>query len=217
MQAGPRSVAVLKSNCAEPTARRGFVESNAHGWPTPVVGTAVIGESHENAQGCATRCGDSIVGGCTRLRVRRLWSKPPSRPLGSMRLGRSKSSLVPESYRPHCRAYARRDATLLPVSGLTFRVGVRTALQLIIPRRRALVPRTRSSHHIAARVFANFGFKSGTRIIDFASVPLIPRFASSVPQAGANLGIGTLVWQIAGGHLTDHRTPSVQHVLTASG
>jgi len=41
-------------------------------------------------------------------------------------------------------------------------------------------------------VFANFGFKSGTRIIDFASVPLIPRFASSVPQGRANLGIGTL-------------------------
>jgi hypothetical protein len=34
--------------------------------------------------------------------------------------------------------------------------------------------------------------QSGTRIIDFASVPLIPRFASSVPQAWANLGIGTL-------------------------
>ena len=31
------------------------------------------------------------------------------------------------------------------------------------------MPRTRSSHHIAARVFANFGFKSGTRIIDFAA------------------------------------------------
>src|SRR5262249_40668098 len=34
--------------------------------------------------------------------------------------------------------------------------------------------------------------QSGTRIIDFASVPLIPRFASSVPQGRANLGIGTL-------------------------
>src|SRR5262249_26977939 len=30
---------------------------------------------------------------------------------------------------------------------------------------RSLVPRTRSSHGRAARVFANFGFKSGTRII----------------------------------------------------
>jgi hypothetical protein len=46
-------------------------------------------------------------------------------------------------------------------------------------------------------VFANFGFKSGTRIIDFAGVPLIPRFASSVPQAWANLGIGTLVASVA--------------------
>ena len=56
-----------------------------------------------------------------------------------------------------------------------------------------LVPRTRSSHHIAARAFANFGFKSGTRIIDLTGVPLIPRFASSVPQGRANLGIGTPV------------------------
>src|SRR5262249_27310348 len=34
--------------------------------------------------------------------------------------------------------------------------------------------------------------QSGTRIIGFASVPLIPRFASSVPQGWTNLGIGTL-------------------------
>jgi basic membrane protein A and related proteins len=60
-----------------------------------------------------------------------------------------------------------------------------------------LVPRTRSSHHIAARMFANFGFKSGTRIVGFASVPLIPRFASSVPQRWANLGIGTLAAALA--------------------
>src|SRR5262245_47850986 len=33
--------------------------------------------------------------------------------------------------------------------------------------RRTLVPRTRSSHDLAAGAFANFGFKSGTRIIEF--------------------------------------------------
>jgi hypothetical protein len=65
-------------------------------------------------------------------------------------------------------------------------------LKKLITEIAGLVPRTRSSHHVAARVFANFGFKSGTRIIDFASVPSIPRFASSVPQGWANLGIGTL-------------------------
>src|ERR1043166_6632179 len=68
----------------------------------------------------------------------------------------------------------------------------RPGLKLLALWRGRLVPRTRSSHHIAARVFANFGFKSGTRIIGFSSVPLIPRFASSVPQGWANLGIGTL-------------------------
>jgi hypothetical protein len=39
-----------------------------------------------------------------------------------------------------------------------------------------LVPRTRSSHHIAASAFANFGFKSGTRII---SLLVSFRFRSS--------------------------------------
>src|SRR5215471_17458441 len=78
-----------------------------------------------------------------------------------------------------------------PPAEVSFMWPFRTRSEPLRPEAR-LVPRTRSSHHIAARVFANFGFKSGTRIIDFASVPLIPRFASSVPQGRANLGIGTL-------------------------
>src|SRR6516164_7572151 len=55
-----------------------------------------------------------------------------------------------------------------------------------------LVPRTRSSHGRAARVFANFEFKSGTRNHNVASVPLIPKFASRLPRARANFGIGRL-------------------------
>src|SRR5262249_22119306 len=54
------------------------------------------------------------------------------------------------------------------------------------------VPRTRSSHSRVASALANFGFKSGTGIIVFASVL---RFRSShrgQPQSWANFGIGTL-------------------------
>src|SRR5262249_47473107 len=60
---------------------------------------------------------------------------------------------------------------------------------------RALVPRTRSSHDFAADTLANFGFKSGTRIIMFASVLSIPKFAQSPRQMLANFGIGTLAAQ----------------------
>src|ERR1043166_2203276 len=44
--------------------------------------------------------------------------------------------------------------------------------------RQSPVPRTRSSPHVAASAVANFGFKSGTGIIDLASVLSIPKFAS---------------------------------------
>src|SRR5262249_7098762 len=55
-----------------------------------------------------------------------------------------------------------------------------------------LVPRTRSSPGVAARSVANFGFKSGTRIID-----LLVSFDSEVRLGAcrkvvANFGIGTL-------------------------
>ena len=56
----------------------------------------------------------------------------------------------------------------------------------------ALVPRTRSSHHIAASTVANFGFKSGTRIIDLLVSFSIPKFAQWARQMLANFGIGTL-------------------------
>jgi hypothetical protein len=55
-----------------------------------------------------------------------------------------------------------------------------------------LVPRTRSSHHIAAGTVANFGFKSGTGIIDFPVSFSIPKFAQNSRQMLANFGIGTL-------------------------
>jgi hypothetical protein len=55
-----------------------------------------------------------------------------------------------------------------------------------------LVPRTRSSHHIAAGTVANFGFKSGTRIIELLVSSSIPKFAQKSRQMLANFGIGTL-------------------------
>ncbi len=60
-------------------------------------------------------------------------------------------------------------------------------------RTAALVPRTRSSHAYAASRIANFGFKSGTRIIELL---VSRRFRSShenAPRVLANFGIGTLV------------------------
>jgi hypothetical protein len=56
----------------------------------------------------------------------------------------------------------------------------------------ALVPRTRSSHDLAAGTFANFGFKSGTTIIDLRVSLSIPKFAQSPLRMPANFGIGTL-------------------------
>src|SRR5437879_3289915 len=55
-----------------------------------------------------------------------------------------------------------------------------------------LVPRTRSSHDFSAATVANFGFKSGTRIIELARVLSIPKFARRPRRMLANFGIGTL-------------------------
>src|SRR5215467_3586359 len=55
-----------------------------------------------------------------------------------------------------------------------------------------LVPRTRSSHDFSAGTFANFGFKSGTRIIDLLVSFSIPKFAQRSLRMLANFGIGTL-------------------------
>src|SRR5205807_6955151 len=56
-----------------------------------------------------------------------------------------------------------------------------------------LVPRTRSSHHFSAGTVANFGFKSGTRIIDLLVSFSIPKFAQRSRRMLANFGIGTLI------------------------
>jgi hypothetical protein len=54
------------------------------------------------------------------------------------------------------------------------------------------VPRTRSSHPLAANPIANFGFKRGTRIIELlVSLDSEVRMGS-LPQVRANFGIGTL-------------------------
>jgi hypothetical protein len=58
------------------------------------------------------------------------------------------------------------------------------------PRGR-LVPRTRSSRHIAAGTVANFGFKSATGIIVFLVSFSIPKFAEKSQQILANFGIET--------------------------
>ena len=57
----------------------------------------------------------SIIGDYARVRVRRLRSEPPSQRMGLMRMGRSKSRLVPEKNRPSSYAYARWDIALLSV------------------------------------------------------------------------------------------------------
>jgi hypothetical protein len=61
---------------------------------------------HEKAFGCATRgrdtCHGPFMGDYARVRVRRVRSEPPSRSVGRLPLGRSKSSLVRETHRS-CR------------------------------------------------------------------------------------------------------------------
>jgi hypothetical protein len=54
------------------------------------------------------------------------------------------------------------------------------------------VPRTRSSHDFSAGTLANFGFKSGTRIIELLVSFSIPKFAQRLRRMLANFGIGTL-------------------------
>jgi molybdate transport system substrate-binding protein len=56
----------------------------------------------------------------------------------------------------------------------------------------SLVPRTRSSHDFAAGTVANFGFKSGTRIIKLLVSFSIAKFARSQLRMLANFEIGTL-------------------------
>ena len=80
---------------------------------------ASMGGIHENAKDCANWLRDSfhlVVGGCASVRVRRLRSEPASQQcVGPMHMGRSKSSLVPETYGPHGRSHARWNDGLLQV------------------------------------------------------------------------------------------------------
>jgi uncharacterized protein YkwD len=55
-----------------------------------------------------------------------------------------------------------------------------------------VVPRTRSSHDLAERSDANFGFKSGTTGIVLLVSLSIPKFVPTVPLLLTNFGIGTL-------------------------
>jgi Na+-translocating ferredoxin:NAD+ oxidoreductase RnfD subunit len=63
-------------------------------------------------------------------------------------------------------------------------------------------PRTRSSHDLAAGTVANFGFKSGPRVIDLLVSFSIPKFAQRSRRMLANFGIGTPagkhIWNPAG-------------------
>src|SRR5215472_19021545 len=55
-----------------------------------------------------------------------------------------------------------------------------------------VVPRTRSPHDFSTGTVANFGFKSGTRIIELLVSSSIPKFAQRSLRMLANFGIGTL-------------------------
>jgi hypothetical protein len=92
---------------------------------------------HEEVFGYATRSRHSfrrpIIGGYARVRVRRLWSEPSSQQcVGPMHMGRSKSSLVPETYGSSCRSYAQRNVGLHQV--ITFGAARRPRLSLRQPQ-----------------------------------------------------------------------------------
>src|SRR5262249_34273950 len=88
-----------------------------------------------------------------------------------------------------------KNITMAPIcwTKKTLRVGASTPqdwqiMALALP----LVPRTRSSHDFPAGTVANFGFKSGTRIIELLVSFSIPKFAQRSLRMLANFGIGTL-------------------------
>ena len=77
----------------------------------------VKGGFHEKTLGCRTRsrdtCHGPFMGGYACVRVRRLRSEPPSRSLGRLPLGWSKSSLVPETHRSCRGLWSPWDAVVL--------------------------------------------------------------------------------------------------------
>src|SRR5580700_8612760 len=72
---------------------------------------------HEDTLGCPTRrrgtCHGAFMDGYARVRARRVRSEPPSRSVGWLPLGWSKSSLVPETHRSCRGLWPRRDAVVL--------------------------------------------------------------------------------------------------------
>src|SRR5690242_14329768 len=104
------------------------------------------------------------------LRFGGLPVRPVSRPRGSPLVaangGEKATILVSDRSDPGAWAGAVVDAWTLGRAGVQ-RVKPTNreerAMRSVLP---TLVPRTRSSHQIAAGTVADFGFKSGTRIID---------------------------------------------------
>jgi hypothetical protein len=99
------------------------------------------------------------------------------------------------------RAHRSLHHIVWPILAVLVALGVVLALWLRPPPKEAavpaiqveqLVPRTRSSHAFSAGTVANFGFKSGTRIIDWPVSSSIPKFAQRARRMLANFGIGTL-------------------------
>ena len=82
-------------------------------------------KAFDQAPGSCVDFRHSIIGDYTCVRVRRLRSEPPSQRDGRMRLGRSKSRLVPEKNRPSSHAYAQWDIALLSLRRLPWLTGSR--------------------------------------------------------------------------------------------
>jgi hypothetical protein len=99
------------------------------------------------------------------------------------------------------RTHRSLHRVVWPILALLVALGVLLALWLRPPPEHAsvpgmtaeeLVPRTRSSHVFSAGTVANFGFISGTRIIEWPVSSSIPKFAQRARRMLANFGIGTL-------------------------
>ena len=89
--------------------------------PRSIATSVLIGcereDFDEDAFGYAIRSRRSfrrpVIGSCARIRAWRLWSERPSQQRdGAVHLGRSKSSLVPETHGSSCRSSARRHVGL---------------------------------------------------------------------------------------------------------
>jgi hypothetical protein len=102
-----------------PTRRRPFRQSNRVQLLL-VFGPRIMRQEevfHEKALGCATRsrdtCRSPFIGSYACVRVRRVRSEPPSRSVGWLPLGWSKSSLVRETHRSCRGLWSPWDAVVL--------------------------------------------------------------------------------------------------------